>query len=134
MKIIVEFDGGTRKGNPGIGYGSYRITIDDREPAVRNLDFKIVMTNNRAEYVTCWEAVNTLFRNQHVWGVIIPKETDIEVYGDSKLVIEQVNHRWVVNDEELKRWRDRICGRLNEFRSAKILWHPRAESMRIFGH
>jgi ribonuclease HI len=56
---IVIFDGGSR-GNPGPGYGSYRLRTRDGREDVRRLEFGEAMTNNEAEYRTLIAALDDL--------------------------------------------------------------------------
>ena len=55
----IVFDGGS-KGDPGLGYGSYEITLDDEVIARTTLEYGDRVTNNQAEYTTLVRALEWL--------------------------------------------------------------------------
>lgn len=88
--IKVYFDGAS-KGNPGhAGSGCY--IIDSNSNIIKKQKYVGIATNNVAEY------------NGLILGLISIndfKDSEIKVYGDSKLVIEQMNGKWKVKSPNL---------------------------------
>jgi probable phosphoglycerate mutase len=128
------FDGGSL-GNPGRGYGSYRVTRNgDGKQKVRRLEFGDHVTNNVAEYralIAGLEDVAAMVKDDGKG----PVEYSVQVLGDSKLVVEQVAGRWKVRAEGLKPLRDRAAALLGSFSQASgIRWQPRSASLRVLGH
>ena len=84
------FDGATEKANPcekmGIGVVIFKgdtLVNEFAEP------YKQHGTNNLSEYLAL-TSILIHFYNK--------KELNIKVYGDSKMVVEQMSGRWVIND------------------------------------
>lgn len=95
MKIIIFTDGASR-GNPGLA--SYGFTISDDKGNVLHEEGKYigVTTNNVAEYTAVLEALKyTKKKFGHT-------PLEIELYADSKLVIEQLAGRFKVKSAHLK--------------------------------
>jgi ribonuclease HI len=128
MNYLITFDGGAIP-NPGKGYGSYAITDDfGRVHSVRcNLSHDIApLTNNQAEYLTLIEAMHDLFEIDQDWD-------ELTIIGDSKLVLNQVTDAWECSDRLLSHLANAIH-ELQNGRPITAVWHPRAVSVRIFGH
>ena len=95
-KIFLYSDGGA-KGNPGpagIGF----IILDERGFKVTQQGkFIGEATNNQAEYQAVIEGLSTI-------GQILKNKGDLEVHCllDSQLVVEQLNQRYKIKDENLK--------------------------------
>jgi ribonuclease HI len=132
VKLALIFDGGSR-GNPGPGYGSFRLTVDGLHLPVEELDFGDYVTNNQAEYGTLIEGLKTAIEFLHQNGRT-PREASIDILTDSKLVVEQVNGRWKVKNEGLKPLQREARMLLNQFGQGTLTWHPRAESVKVLGH
>ena len=92
MKVVIEADGGSR-GNPGpAGYGAVVWSADRATVLAESKQAIGQATNNVAEYR----------------GLIAGLEeaaklgaTEVEVYMDSKLVVEQMSGRWKVKHPDL---------------------------------
>lgn len=89
---VLYFDGGSR-GNPGPAAYGYVLERSDGEPLAADGHAIGVATNNVAEY----SGVIAGMRRARELGV-----TDLKVFGDSKLVIEQMKGAWKVRAEGLK--------------------------------
>lgn len=128
---MLVFDGGS-KGNPGLGYGSFaaRGTVRRWPPA--RLEFPGVVTNNQAEYRSLLAGLAAVL--EQLGGAAAAGARSIEVRSDSQLVVEQLNGRWKVRNADLKPLHAEALAHLKAFREWSILWHPRAESVRILGH
>ena len=94
MKIKIYTDGGSR-GNPGeaaIGVVAY-----NKEDGSRLTEIKKaigVATNNIAEYTAVLEALD--------WVINTYKQSDLEFYLDSELVVRQLSGIYKVKDPNLK--------------------------------
>ena len=87
------FDGASRN-NPGpAGYGGVILDKDDNECFIYFDKFEKPQTNNYAEYYALYAGLSVAVSNNI---------RDLEVYGDSNLVIQQMNKKWRVKSENLK--------------------------------
>ena len=131
---IIVFDGGS-KGNPGLGYGSYRITrARDGKARIRRLEYPgQSTTNNEAEYMTLIRALEELVNGIRKAGHD-PRAFSVEVQGDSQLVIRQVQGQWKVSEPRLRPLRDQAQQLLRQFNRADLTWHRRAKSVEVLGH
>jgi ribonuclease HI len=127
------FDGGS-EGNPGPGYGSYALTRrqDEKESIVR-LDFGREMTNNEAEYETLIAALHGLIERIEAAGRS-PRDFSLEIRGDSKLVLNQVEGTWKAKDDRMRALRNRVRNLLSRFDAHRLIHHDREESVRVLGH
>jgi len=116
QKAIIHTDGGSR-GNPGPGAAGY--TIDD--PSGRRLAacgvFLGNVTNNYAEYT----AVGKALRHAQQLGI-----TEIELYSDSDLLVQQLNGRYKVKSENIRPLYERCMEILSSFGAWRIT-HIRRE-------
>jgi ribonuclease HI len=128
-RAAVVFDGGSL-GNPGRGYGSYRLRLDDGDwrPAVR-IEHGARVTNNEAEYRTLVAALEAL-----AGTVDDPADTALEVFGDSQLVIYQLDGSWKVRAGNLAADHARARALLARFGRVKLCWQPRSRSVALLGH
>ncbi|MDP3758476.1 MAG: ribonuclease HI family protein [Candidatus Daviesbacteria bacterium] len=95
MKLIIYTDGASR-GNPG--HASYGFTISDGKGKLLYEEGKYIgiTTNNVAEYTGVYEALKVVKKE-------FGKATlEIELFADSKLVIEQLTGRFKVKSAHLK--------------------------------
>lgn len=127
------FDGGSQ-GNPGPGYGSYALTRheDEKESIVR-LDFGRELTNNEAEYETLIAALQGLIERIKAGGRS-PRDVSLEIRGDSKLVLNQVQGTWKATNDRMRALRNRARNLLSRFEAYRLIHHDREESVRILGH
>jgi ribonuclease HI len=132
MHLALIFDGGSL-GNPGRGYGSFRISINGIHMPIRELQFGDDVTNNQAEYRTLLEGLNEAAQTLIANGVN-PADASIDILTDSKLVVEQVTGRWKVKNEGLMPLREQARALLNQFGESNLEWHPRKETVKILGH
>jgi ribonuclease HI len=125
----VVFDGGSL-GNPGRGYGSYRLRCGDGPwlAAVR-LEHGARVTNNEAEYRTLIAALEALLAQ-----LPDPAATAVEVFGDSQLVLRQLDGQWRVRAGNLVADHAQARSLLARFGAARLTWQPRAASVALLGH
>lgn len=128
----IIFDGGSI-GNPGPGYGSYRLRGPGGTSRVRRLNFGDDVTNNVAEYRALIAALEDLTATIRRAGQD-PARCSVEVRGDSRLVINQLEGRWKVREPHLRPLHDRARALLDQFGHATLKWQPREKSVRALGH
>ncbi|MCD6290819.1 MAG: ribonuclease HI family protein [Anaerolineae bacterium] len=130
-RLVLVFDGGSR-GNPGPAYGSYAFLWPGRAPEVYRLRFGR-LTNNEAEYDTLIAALEALLARLERAGVD-SQHVILEIRGDSKLVINQLNGVWKVRNERMRcRWQ-RIRELLQRFGRVVLSHRPREYSVAVLGH
>jgi ribonuclease HI len=130
--IQIVFDGGS-KGNPGQGYGSYALAWPGSPQQVVRLQFGDRVTNNEAEYDTLIAALEAALSRLSE-NKADAAGASLEVWGDSQLVIYQVNGEWACNEARLKVRRDRARALMNQFGSWQLRYHERGKSVRLLGH
>jgi ribonuclease HI len=132
IDVQIVFDGGSR-GNPGPAYGSYRISgapLGPGGPVRRTFGRG---TNNEAEYLTLLAALQDLIRRLGEQG-IQPQEVRLKVFGDSQLVIRQLNGEWKARDARMRALRDQCRHMLRPLGDVQLIRHDRRESVRALGH
>lgn len=105
-----------------MGWG-YHVELDGKflhsgtgfKPAMRE------NTNNVAEYQALLDAMIWLYQNGH-------NEKPIRFYGDSKLVINQMNYEWGIKGGDYAPLAHRCRKALNVFPNASFRWIPREEN------
>ena len=93
MKVLRLFTDGAARGNPGPAGLGMVIEDDQGMRLWGGCSYVGTATNNRAEYL----ALITGLRKASEW-----RPDRLEVYLDSKLVVEQVSGRWKVRHADLE--------------------------------
>jgi ribonuclease HI len=130
--IQIVFDGGS-KGNPGKGYGSYELRWPGLQPQVVRLQFGNNVTNNEAEYDTLIAALEAVLKRLDDSGAD-PATAQVEVRGDSLLVVNQVLGKWQVKTERMGNRCERVRQLLARFGHWHLSHHDRAHSVERLGH
>jgi ribonuclease HI len=129
----IVFDGGSR-GNPGQGYGSYALRRnEDGRLRKRRLRLGDQVTSNQAEYQTLIAALEDLIDTIHN-ARRSPRDFSVEIRGDSRLVMHQLDGSWKTKSLNLMELRDRVEDLMTQMGSVELVWQPRNESVRILGH
>lgn len=102
-------------------YGSYKIDSQD----VVRLKFD-VDTNNKAEYSTLITLLEDLCEKNY-------RTDKIDIYTDSKLIINQINGTWKINKDYLNTYAIEARKLLNTCK-AKLHYLPREDIVKILGH
>ncbi|GBD15224.1 Ribonuclease H [bacterium HR26] len=125
-------DGGSL-GNPGRGYGSFRLTDREGHEQTVRLEFGDQVTNNQAEYRTLIAALEAALAHalEHGWA---PERLSLFVITDSQLMAEQIAGRWKVRQPRLKPLYERARTLLQRFGRVEISWRPRQEIAAVLGH
>jgi ribonuclease HI len=132
-RVRVVFDGGS-KGNPGAGYGSYALQWPGQaQPEIVRLEFSGRMTNNEAEYDTLIAALQDLLARAAA-AHVPPSQVYVDIWGDSQLVVNQVNGGWKINKSNLLIRCNQVRDLLQQFGFAALNYHPREESVAVLGH
>lgn len=133
IRVRVVFDGGS-KGNPGQGYGSYALLWPGQsQPEIIRLTFGSRVTNNEAEYDTLINALQDLVNRVQAAGGT-PTQVFVDIWGDSQLVVNQVNGTWKINKAPLQVRCNQARALLQQFGFAAVNYHPREESVALLGH
>jgi ribonuclease HI len=113
------FDGASR-GNPGEA-GAGALLEDERGQVAWETAMPLgVRTNNEAEYL----ALILLLEEAARRGL-----GDLDVYGDSRLVVSQVSGSWKINEPRLRELATRVWA-LCEGRKVRFSWIPRERNTR----
>lgn len=119
MRVIVEADGGSR-GNPGpAGYGAVVWSADRTSVLAESKSAIGRATNNVAEY------------RGLIAGLEAAAEvgaSEVEVFMDSKLVVEQMSGRWRVKHPDLSPLNRQARDLAQKFSSISFTWIPRADN------
>lgn len=119
VKVLVEADGGSR-GNPGpAGYGAVVWSADRSRVLAESKSAIGRATNNVAEYrglIAGLEAAAEL-------GAV-----DVDVFMDSKLLVEQMSGRWRVKHPDLAPLHRRAGELARTFERITYTWIPRADN------
>ncbi|MGK2869394.1 MAG: bifunctional RNase H/acid phosphatase [Mycobacterium sp.] len=119
MKVIVEADGGSR-GNPGpAGYGAVVFSADRAAVLSERGESIGRATNNVAEY------------RGLIAGLTAAAEldaTEVVVFMDSKLVVEQMSGRWRVKHPDLLELNREAAQVARQFDQVEYGWIPRAQN------
>jgi len=124
MKLIIYADGGAR-GNPGpAGIGI--VIADDKGAAIKKYsEYLGGKTNNEAEYeaiIFALKKVKALYGKEKI------KKMDIEVRSDSELIINQLNHKFKIEEGNLQKLFIKIWNILIDFGKVKFVHVAREEN------
>ena len=119
MKVTVYTDGGSR-GNPGVA-GSGSVVYDESGATLAEIAYVVGQksSNNVAEY-------HGLLR-----GLEAARELgagEVEVFMDSKLVVEQMSGRWKIKHPDMKKLALEARELAAGFTSVSYAWVPRAKN------
>jgi ribonuclease HI len=90
-------------------------------------------TNNEAEYWTLLEGLRwTLAEVRR--RRLTSGELDLNVQGDSLLVIRQLQGEWKARDARMRQLRDETSDLLSRFGKVRLQHRPRSRSVAEFGH
>ncbi len=109
MKYKVFCDGASRS-NPG--EAAIGVSIESGEREIFTISKAIgVASNNEAEYLALESALDYCVKNNYL---------NLEVFLDSKLVVEQVNGNYKVKSNNLKPLRDKILEHIEKLEFISI--------------
>ena len=111
MKISVYVDG---SGGPNSGYGFFV-----KETGESFYEKKPNLTNNQAEYMAIISALNKY----------VNSNDEIIIYSDSKNTVNQLNHEFAINNEQLRNLAQESWSLIGKFSNLTIIWIPRKENL-----
>jgi ribonuclease HI len=117
VKRLIGFFDGASRGNPGMA-GAGCCIIDGGDVVWEYAKYLGVKTNNEAEYA----ALIALVAEARSRGM-----DEIEIRGDSKLVVNQVNHKWKINKPHLRILAEEAWGLMKDMK-VRLVWVPRDEN------
>lgn len=127
--MICYTDGGYRndgnKESNGSGYGSCLLETENGEQIqFETFDLPYIHSNNEAEYMSLIHLLNIL-------RTTFPFASDIIIYSDSQLLVNQVNNRWKINYKKLQDLKNIVDSFKIKF---TLEWKPREEIYLRLGH
>ncbi|MDR0764207.1 MAG: ribonuclease HI family protein [Synergistaceae bacterium] len=117
MKRLTGFFDGASRGNPGMA-GAGCCILDGGDVVWECAKYLGVKTNNEAEYA----ALIILLTEARSRGA-----DEIEIRGDSKLVVSQVNRKWKINKPHLMVLAKEARGLMDGMK-ARLVWVSREEN------
>jgi ribonuclease HI len=111
MGISVYVDG---SGGSSSGYGYFV-----KETGESFYEKKPEITNNQAEYMAIIFALNKYVNSNE----------EITIYSDSKNTVNQLNHEFAINNEQLRNLAREAWGIIAKFSKISIVWVPRKENL-----
>ncbi|MGY5151425.1 MAG: reverse transcriptase-like protein [Candidatus Nitrosopumilus sp. bin_6a] len=109
INIYVDGSGGTDS-----GYGYFV-----KETGESFYEKKPNLTNNQAEYLAIISALNKY----------VDSDEEITIYSDSKNTVNQLNHEFAINNEELRKLAREAWEIMGKCSNLSILWIPRKENL-----
>jgi ribonuclease HI len=107
-KIIIYIDGGSR-GNPGDAAIGVLFCNEKGICFKKFSQYLGKMTNNEAEYEAAIFALNKF---KKLFGKKLAKETEIEIRSDSALLINQINGKYKILENNLQREKNKEADQL----------------------
>ncbi|AJM91806.1 reverse transcriptase-like protein [Nitrosopumilus piranensis] len=111
MGISVYVDG---SGGPNGGYGFFV-----KETGESFYEKKSEITNNQAEYLAIISALNKF----------VDSEEEITIFSDSKNTVNQLNHEFAINNEQLRDLAREAWSIIGKISNLSIVWVPRKENL-----
>ena len=107
--IYVDGSGGTKS-----GYGFFV-----KETGESFFEEKPGITNNQAEYLAIISALQKYANS----------DDEIIIFSDSKNTVNQLNHEFAINNEQLRTFAREAWTLMAHFSNLKIKWVPRSENL-----
>ena len=111
MGISVYVDG---SGGANSGYGYFV-----KETGKSFYEKKPDLTNNQAEYMAIISALNKY----------VDSDEEIIIFSDSKNTVNQLNHEFAINNEQLRNLAREAWSIIGKFSNLSIVWVPRKENL-----
>lgn len=108
-QIVVYFDGGFNREQKiaGLGIVIYFVQNNKNYRLRMNQQAHYLTSNNEAEYAALYYAVEQLEE-------LGAHHQSIEIYGDSQVVINEMNGEWGVTDNALTAWANKVEDKLHK--------------------
>ena len=111
MGISVYVDG---SGGSNGGFGFFV-----KETGESFYEKKPEITNNQAEYMAIISALNKF----------VDSNDEITIFSDSKNTVNQLNHEFAINNEQLRDLARQAWNVMGRFSNLSIVWIPRKENI-----
>jgi len=111
LVISIYVDG---SGGINAGYGFFV-----KETGESFYEKKPNITNNQAEYLAIISALKKFVDN----------DEEITIYSDSKNTVNQLNHEFAINNEQLRSLAREAWSFIAKFSKIKISWVPRSKNL-----
>ena len=111
MEISIYVDG---SGGTNSGYGYFV-----KETGESFYGKKSDLTNNQAEYLAIISALNKY----------VDSNEEITIFSDSKNTVNQLNHEFAINNEELRNLARQAWEIIGKFSNLTIVWIPRKDNL-----
>lgn len=111
MKLSIYVDG---SGGSDSGYGYFV-----KETGESFYEKKPELTNNQAEYMAIISALSKY----------VDSNEEIIIYSDSKNTVNQLNHEFAINNEQLRDLARQSWNIIGKFSNLSIVWVPRKENL-----
>ncbi|MFN3550618.1 MAG: ribonuclease HI family protein [Endomicrobiia bacterium] len=126
MKFKLFFDGNK---TPKATTCSYVLSSQDNKILFEEtLILPQEITVPQAEYQGLIKGINKTIEYLKVSGFNL-KEIELEIYGDSQLVIKQINGEYECKDPKLRILRSEVRNLLTNFLSTNFCWIPRKQNL-----
>ncbi|MDD5626334.1 MAG: ribonuclease HI family protein [Patescibacteria group bacterium] len=128
MKLILYTDGGAR-GNPGPAGAGGLIYDTDKKVVKKFAQFLGTATNNQAEYQALVLGLE-LAKKISAQGRSASggKDTEVDCYLDSLLVVEQMNQKWKIKNKELSVLFVKVWNLTQSFKKVNFYHIPREKN------
>lgn len=126
MKYKLYFDG--NKTPQGTTCTYVIVTEDGQRIAEETISLPQQTTSNQAEYYGVLTGVEKLSQHLTKNGISL-QNVSVEVYGDSQLVIKQLEGQYECKDPQLRVLRSKVRDMLSKFQSYTLYWIPREENL-----
>jgi len=111
MTVSIYVDG---SGGSNSGYGFFV-----KETGESFYEKKSNLTNNQAEYMAIISALKQF----------VASNDNITIYSDSKNTVNQLNHDFAINNDQLRNLARDAWGIMGKFSNLSIVWIPRKENI-----
>lgn len=111
MGLSIYVDG---SGGPNGGYGFFV-----KETGESFYEKKPEITNNQAEYMAIISALKKF----------VDTDDEITIFSDSKNTVNQLNHEFAINNEQLRNLAREAWEIIGKFSNLTITWVPRKENL-----
>ena len=111
MKINVYVDG---SGGSNAEFGYFI-----KETGESSYEKKFEITNNQAEYLAIISALKKFEASNE----------EITIYSDSKNTVNQLNHEFAINNEQLRNLAREAWSIMGKISNLSIVWIPRKENL-----
>lgn len=132
ISYTIVFDGGSH-GNPGRAYGSFLITRSGESTGPPQRREFGRGTNNEAEYHALLAGLEELNLQLDQEG-ISPDEVKLKIFGDSSLVINQLDGSWKTKDARMRSLKEEVLQQASGFHTVQFIHQPRYRSYAALGH